>query len=51
MLNIFADALLIAARMGRLPEDEPFRNSTQGRAGWFRDGEKFSAQDIARARD
>jgi hypothetical protein len=39
MLNIFADALLIASRLGRLPEDDLPRHGSRRNPREFNDAE------------
>lgn len=46
MLNIFADALLIAARLGRLPEPrQPVRQTPRR----FEDGDGLKTADVLRS--
>lgn len=48
MLNIFADALLIAARLGRLPADDSHATRTRLVRDRFHDVEDFAAPDARR---
>ena len=51
MLNIFADALLIAARLGRLPADDLRADSTNRGPERFPDIESFRVGDTRHKQD
>jgi hypothetical protein len=48
MLNIFADALLIAARLGRLPADDARSTGTRLGQDRFHDDKNFFVVDAQR---
>lgn len=50
MLNIFADALMIATRLGRLPEDHPPRHDQRRSPREFQDVEGLRIGDTLRNR-